>query len=233
MKTAQSIFETLEARRKELGLSQAEVGRRALGQSDGSALQNMKRGSAPSPENLDKICAVLDLDFYIGPRRETGPVASMTIDGTDYVHVPLHDAALSAGPGLENGGRNIIDHLAFRRDWMRRVGISPTAACLARIDRDSMMPTLFPGDMVLIDTSKTEVPVYANTKSSHRRAPIYAFLEEGHARVKRIERPEAAAMILLSDNPDYPPELRTGAQIEALQMSIIGKVVWWGHTSKE
>ncbi|OYU38643.1 MAG: hypothetical protein CFE33_15240 [Pseudorhodobacter sp. PARRP1] len=233
MKTAQSIFETLEARRKELGLSQAEVGRRALGQSDGSALQNMKRGSSPSPENLDKICAVLDLDFYIGPRRESGPVAQMTLNGADYIHVPLHDAALSAGPGAENGGRNVIDHLAFRRDWMRRIGISPTSACLARIDRDSMVPTLFPGDIVLIDTSRTEVPVHRNSKGSYRRASIYAFVEDGQARVKRIERAEPSAIILLSDNPDYPPELRTGAQIEALQMSIIGKVVWWGHTSKD
>ena len=38
-------------------------------------------------------------------------------------------------------------------------------------------------------------------------------------------------MLLISDNPDYLPELRQGKDIQAIQ--IIGKVVWWGHTAKE
>jgi phage repressor protein C with HTH and peptisase S24 domain len=38
-------------------------------------------------------------------------------------------------------------------------------------------------------------------------------------------------MMLISDNPDYPPELRQAADLKA--MTIIGRVVWWGHTNKD
>ena len=34
--------------------------------------------------------------------------------------------------------------------------------------------------------------------------------------------------MLLSDNPDYAPALA-----RAENLSIIGKVVWWGHTSRD
>ena len=60
---------------------------------------------------------------------------------------------------------------------------------------------------------------------------VYAFAEGADARIKRIERPAEDQLILLSDNPEYAPEFRSGSQIEDMQ--IIGKVVWWGHTSKE
>ena len=96
-----------------------------------------------------------------------------------------------------------------------------------------MVPTIFPGDMVLIDRAYTEPPVRRRGIQDKRRAPIYAFVEDGQARVKRIERPESGIVLLVSDNPDFAPEVRTGAQIEQLQMAIIGKVVWWGHTDRD
>jgi phage repressor protein C with HTH and peptisase S24 domain len=78
----------------------------------------------------------------------------------------------------------------------------------------------------MIDRAQREIPVRSKTTTG--RSPVYALLDDGHARVKRIERPSADQVMLLSDNPDVGPEL---AQTQTL--SIIGKVVWWGHTSKE
>ena len=57
----------------------------------------------------------------------------------------------------------------------------------------------------------------------------------GEARVKRIERPSVDQMLLISDNPDYMPELRQGSAIQAIK--IIGKVVCtmifsWTDTSR-
>lgn len=231
MPTVQHIYELLEKRRQELGLSQADVCAKAFGKADNSAFQALRRGSSPSADKLEALCDALDLEFYFGTRRDSGSFEQITVDNVEYVHVPLHDAMLSAGPGTENGDRNIIDHLAFRRDWMRRIGLSPAAACLARVDRDSMAPTLFPGDMVLLDTTKTELAVRSYAKNGVRRVPIYAFVEDGQARVKRIDRPSASMIMLLSDNPDYGPEVLTG--VAAAAIKIIGKVVWSGHTLKE
>ena len=74
--------------------------------------------------------------------------------------------------------------------------------------------------------------VIIRSETNLRRPPVHAFVHGGEARVKRIERPKrpsASANILLSDNPEVPSELRCGAEVEQMQMAIIGKVVWLGH----
>lgn len=153
------------------------------------------------------------------------------ISASDYASIPLHEAWLSAGPGVENADSNIVDHLAFRRDWLKRIGITASQSCLARVMGDSMFPTLSPGDMVLLDTSKTAPPVRQRSSTDRRRTAIWAIVENGEARIKRVERPSDTTMLLISDNTDYPPELISGDQLAVVQ--IIGKVVWWGHTSKD
>ncbi|MDZ4095474.1 MAG: S24 family peptidase [Paracoccaceae bacterium] len=189
-----------------------------------------KRYNLPA---LIKLAEVLGLEFYFGPPRDTGPVEQITLNGADYAQIPLFDAMLSAGPGAQNHGANIASHLAFRRDWLGRIGVPASSACLARITGDSMCPTIHPGDMVLIDRNRTEPPVLKRSPTDKRRPQVYAFVEEGEARIKRIERPEPEALILLSDNPEHAPQLRTGAQAKAMQLAIIGKVIWWGHTDRE
>ena len=196
-------------------------------------IRDIRAGRIPSVDRIQALFDYLGIELYFGPPRDTGPFEQVILDGHTYAHIPLHEAALSAGPGTTNGNALKIDHLAFRRDWLQRIGVSPARACLAIVERDSMVPTMFPGDMVLIDRSHTEPPMRRRGIHDKRRAPIYAFVEDGQARVKRIERPESGIVLLVSDNPDFPPEVRTGAQIEQLQMAIIGKVVWWGHTDRD
>lgn len=229
MPTPEQIYAALEARRTELGLSQAEVGARAFGKADNAAFQALRRGSSPSADKLAALCQAVDWEFYFGPPRETGPITQVILDGTEYASIALHEATLSAGPGFNNGGSNIIDHLAFRCDWLSRLGMQASQACLARVHGDSMFPTLSPNDMVLIDTRHTAPPVRTRSDKDKRRSPIYAFVQDGEARVKRIDRPEADMLMLISDNPDYVPEVFTGQRASSLQ--IIGKVMWWGHTN--
>ena len=37
-------------------------------------VRNIRRGRMPSVERLNALCEVLDLDFYVGPRRAAGAV---------------------------------------------------------------------------------------------------------------------------------------------------------------
>lgn len=199
-----------------------------------SLIKNMKASKAAgkrySVESLEKLADVLGLEFYFGPPRDAGPIEHMTVDGADYAHIPLHDALLAAGAGACNGTEEVIDHLAFRRDWLQRIGVSASAARLARVHGDSMQPSLWPGDMILIDTRADDPPTRGRDPRDQRRSPIYALIDNGEARVKRIERPTPDLMMLLSDNPDYAPELRHGDDMKSVQ--IIGKVVWSGHTHR-
>jgi len=46
--------------------------------------------------------------------------------------------------------------------------------------------------------------------------------------VKRVELAAPGTFALLSDNPAFPVEFRPSES-----MSIIGRVVWWGHTNRD
>jgi phage repressor protein C with HTH and peptisase S24 domain len=224
--------ELIQSRLDELGLNIHEAEQR-FGFSEGfirGVVRDDHKRATPNIEKARRIALALGLDFYIGPRREAGPVRQLILDGAEYAHVPVHEASLSAGPGSANDDSIIIDHLAFRRDWLQRIGVDASQACLARVFGHSMEPTLWAGDMVLIDRTKTEPVIRRRSETDLRPSPIYAFVQGGEARVKRIERPDAKALILISDNSDIGPELYAGTEAEQLQLTIIGKVVWSGHT---
>ncbi len=225
------LLQAIKGELERKGLTAAEASARAVG--NASLISNMgrERYGMPSVENLQALCDVLGWEFYVGPPRETGQIEQILLDGTDYAHIPLHNALLAAGAGADNSADQVIDHIAFRRDWLQRVGVSASSARLARVSGDSMAPTMWGDDLIMINTAASEPLVRQRDAKDHRRCPIYALIDNGEARVKRIERPSVDTMLLISDNPDYPPELRQGSDIQAVK--IIGKVVWWGHRAKE
>lgn len=219
------IYELLEARRKELGLSQADVGMRAFGKPENTPIQSLRKGSSPAIDRVASMAQALGLELYLGPVRDNSQTAAAS--EKEFAHIPLHNASLAAGAGAANGSEEVVDYLAFRRDWLRKIGLSPANAVVARAEGDSMQPSIWHGDLLLIDRSRTEIHT-RRTEAGPRRSPIYALLDDGKARIKRIDRPAEDQVILLSDNPDYGPQL-----VRAETLSIIGKVMWWGHTNRE
>lgn len=222
------LYAQIEARRAELGLSQAQLAQIAFGKTSSAVVQNIKRGASPSYERLGGIADALGYELYFGPPRETGPVTVAQLDGSEYARIPVHDVELAAGDGAHNGAEAVIDQLAFRRDWLKRIGIATSAARIARSRGESMWPTLWDGDMVLIDTARNVLSIRQREPCDQRRSPIYALRDGDHMRIKRLERPSDDLVMLVSDNPDFPPELRPLQEI-----TVLGKVVWWGHTVRE
>lgn len=228
------LLERLKSRIVATEESEKEFARR-LGSSE-ALFKNLSSGSLPSADRLAVLLSEIGETLVLGRDQlsvDPSPVRNITLDAINYASIALHDAWLSAGSGAENHCRNVVDTLAFRCDWLKREGIDAGYACLARVMGESMLPTLAAGDMVLINQAQVEPTVRRRGAKDLRRSPIYALVENGEARIKRIERPDEETMILISDNPDYPPEIRTPAQRERLQTTIIGKVMWWGHTSKD
>ncbi len=227
----QELLHAIKGELKRKGLTAAEVSERAVGNTALIANMSRERYGMPSTENLQALCDVLGWEFYVGPPRETGPVEQLSLRGKEYAHIPLHNALLAAGPGVTNNPEEIIDHLAFRRDWLNSLGVPASSARLVYVHGDSMRPTIWPGDLVMIDTRSRPSTVKRKDGRDSRRSPIYAIIDNGEARMKRIERPADDVLLLVSDNPDYAPELRQGAEVENIQ--IIGKVVWWGHRARD
>lgn len=215
----------------ELGLNVNQAEMRAhlpQGYIRGVVRDDEKR-AVPNIEKARRISEALGLEFYIGPPRDHDETSSPPVaTEDDFARIPLHAAFLAAGDGAENGIEQIVDYLAFRRDWLRRIGVAPGNAALARVDGESMQPSIWHGDMVMVDRSQIEIPVRARTTESRHRSPVYALLEDGRARVKRLERPTDDQLVLISDNPEYAPQF-----VHPGTVSVIGKVVWWGHTARE
>lgn len=222
----QYLRAAVEAALKRKGISGRQASLDVVGH-DG-LIRDIRAGRIPSADRVQALAEALDMEFYFGPRRETGPIEQIVLDSREFVHVPLHEASLAAGDGAHNDAEDIIDHLAFRRSWLTRIGVSASSAVLARAAGDSMSATIHNGDMLLIDSSKCEPPQLPRSPKDNRPAPIYAVLDDGAARVKRIELVPGGTLALLSDNTAFAPEFRPVASV-----SIIGRVMWWGHTNRD
>lgn len=230
-----TIGSRLREAREILGLSQEDFAAIAS-QSRKSQMRYEADERSPDGPYFASIAARgVDIQYVLTGQTAADRLARQTADALhsadDFASIPVHDAFLAAGHSAENNAEAIIGHLAFRREWLSRVGVSAEKARIARVRGDSMQPTLHHSDLVLLDGIEVFPPVQKRGHDDRRRSPIYAFRDGGDARIKRIERPSEDQLLLLSDNPDYAPELRTGCDLAELK--IIGKVVWWGHTVKE
>lgn len=197
-----------------------------------SVIRKGDKRARPSLSRVKEICDALGLEFYVGLPRDWHLSAHERMEMTEYANIPLYDVRLAAGSGASNGRETVVDWLAFKRSWLQKVGVSPRNARLARIMGDSMEPLLQDQDLVLIDVSRRTVPARPRKPGKRVRADLYAVLDGGEARVKRVEHSSPGRLILHSDNHAlYPPEIREGGNASSL--GIIGKVIWWGHTVEE
>lgn len=135
-----------------------------------------------------------------------------------FVLVPRYDVSASMGNGSVIHSEQVVDHLAFREEWVRtELSANPKNLVLISAIGDSMEPTLRAGDLLLIDRSGDGV----------KQDAIYAFATNGELRVKRMQLKMDGSVVVKSDNQQYEPETLTSDQAAALH--IVGRVVWSGR----
>ena len=140
------------------------------------------------------------------------------LDLEDFAALPRYDVRASAGHGVAVHSEQIVDHLAFRRDWLRgQFGIAQADVALIEIYGDSMEPTLSNGDLVLIDTRVERVV----------GSSVYVLQHNGHLLAKRIQQMMDGSLVIKSDNPAYVPEVVPAEQ--AADVRVVGRVVWSGR----
>lgn len=137
------------------------------------------------------------------------------LDG--YVFLPLYAAIASAGAGGSYSD-NIVDWLAFKKDWILmelRAKSENLAVIIA--EGDSMIPTISPGDMLLVDNSRRSIVGDG----------IYVLTMMGSCLVKRMQVLVDGSVKLISDNPAYAEQTVSNDELSGL--SVAGRVVWHGH----
>lgn len=136
----------------------------------------------------------------------------------DFVMVARHEIAAAAGHGGVVTDESIVDHLAFKREWIKQtLGLDPAHLALIDARGDSMSPTIESGDLLLLDTRPE--------KAKHEG--VYVINLNGALLVKRLRIRLTGVIEVLSDNAQYGKESISGAQME--QLIIVGRVVWHGR----
>ncbi|WP_283166872.1 XRE family transcriptional regulator [Thermodesulfovibrio yellowstonii] len=193
-----------------------------------TSLQNYIYGSRqPTIENLQKICTQLNvnLNWLLTGEGEmfiNKPVAQPVTEdiykyiGKDFVLIPMVSRKISAGKGLAPVEDAEVEmKLAFRLDWIRRKG-DYTKMSLIRVEGDSMEPTLYSGDIVLIDGNRNFVDLHGG---------IYAIYIKDSIMIKRIQYLFAEEKLkIISDNPKYESII-----VSPDDLHVIGKVIWIGR----
>ena len=86
--TTNEIYEVLDRRRIELGLSQAEASDLIVGRHDSSFFQGLRRGSMPSAARLEAACRALQLDFRFGSHNPGDDLRLGAPDGETELLTP-------------------------------------------------------------------------------------------------------------------------------------------------
>lgn len=139
-------------------------------------------------------------------------------DGEDYSLIRRLDLSVSAGNGLVPVTDGIVERVAFSRTWLLRNRLTADLCVLVRVKGDSMTPSIPDGALALINCAER----WSTTPG------VYAFTRDGEAYIKRVAplslgrdgRP--TALIIASDNPDYPTETLLGPDLAGYKP--VGKV---------
>jgi phage repressor protein C with HTH and peptisase S24 domain len=170
------------------------------------------------------------LDWLVLGLEETQTQSSLTVAppsgglvrvgngdaGCDFYVVPRYAVEVSAGTGkgtLES--ESLVGAFAFEAVWMREnLGRTGRGFACVQVRGDSMQPTLWAGDEIVIDVQVTRVDV----------SGIYVIALRGDLLVKRVQRKLDGSLVVKSDNPAYEPE-HIGS-MSAEDFRVVGRLVW-------
>jgi len=217
-----TFAQRVKERREELGLTQGQVAKLAgLKQPDVSKIE---RGGIQKTTEILGLAKALQcnpdwLANEVGgmlPTTRSGKLSlPINLDGNSEFpgvrRVRIKAQAGATGFAVEDlpeDGPPIV----FRADWYEAKGYRPEKMLALRISGDSMIPNLYEGDVVVVNTDQT----------TPREGIAFLANHEGEIVVKRLAR-DMGQWWLTSDNPDQKRYQRKACH-EGTQ--IIGEVVY-------
>lgn len=124
---------------------------------------------------------------------------------------------VSAGTGALDIDDQRYTTVMMDSRWLRTIGVQPLEASLSRVEGESMAPTLFHGDEILVNHGDD---------MARLRDGIYVLRLDDALLVKRVAMGlQRGQFSILSDNVLYP----SWRDIDPQHVSIIGRVVWKGQ----
>lgn len=132
----------------------------------------------------------------------------------DFDMIPMACAKLNAGGGNVVLSEGFREFYAFRKDWISRIATGKNRVFLMAVEGDSMEPTIYDGDTVMIDQGRKEI----------RTGRVYALGTGDLIMIKRLDVLMDARVKVISDNGKYSPYI-----IDGKSLRVIGQVVWFAR----
>lgn len=164
-----------------------------------------------------------DVDFAVSDGALRLDHADEAASG-DFVPVRVLEDKIAAGPPLTINEADFSGHQVFSKRWLDRHGITkPLCVTVGRRER-SMLGTINPGEIVLLDCSD-------DRRGDPKTDRIYAVNVDGGSTLKRIIKIDHG-LLLVADNTDkeeYPTRALELQEDQSLLDVIVGEVMWKGQ----
>lgn len=232
MKTRFDFSEVIDRAKKSLNINTDKDFAERIGMKPVAFNARKKANSLP----FEELLLMADLEkldvnwlFYgdgIYKIPETNPIKTNDHSATytalskwdDYTLIPFYsNVEASAGNGSVVYDEFEVSHLAFKREWLRHKGLQRDKLSLIRVRGDSMEPTLYDGDILLVDNRIDRVIDDS----------IYIIQADHHLVVKRLQQAIDGSLLVISDNSRYERQKINSDQLTSLK--IAGRVCWYGH----
>ena len=220
-----TFADRVREKRLELGLSQAELAKKAgIPQSTIAQIENGRNKSTKKIIELADVLRVTPNFLINGIDDVSVPPASASVGVYEYAHelpegyvkIPMYDVNLSAGVGNAVWiVRENDEPIIFREGWLRRNGYNTNELKGMYVKGHSMLDTLHNMDTVIINIADTEIV----------DGEIYAANYKNNLFIKEIRRHEDG-IYLISRNKDYGTITVSNGDCDLFQ--ILGKMVWRG-----
>jgi phage repressor protein C with HTH and peptisase S24 domain len=182
----------------------------------GANLEKLARGLETTPSAL--LSGDLAPIDPADPRERADRDTDVRAEQGAMIEIPEYDVRLSAGPGAFNDHEKIVDYWQFSRRYIEsEIRVATSNLGVVTVDGDSMYPTLWPGDRVMVDMTET----------NPAKGGVYALFDSDTTVVKRVERVPASdppEIVLISDNKNHN-QYRISAEL----VTVIGRVVWFAR----
>nr|WP_075518871.1 LexA family transcriptional regulator [Moritella viscosa]SHO06899.1 Peptidase, S24 (LexA) family [Moritella viscosa] len=180
-----------------------------------TTIQHYIKGSRyPALERLDVIAKTADVDVaWLATGNDYQASSS---ENSDYIKIPHFDVQASAGSGselVESGiSKNTVD---IHPQTLLDQGLNPEGLLSMYVKGDSMEPSLFDGDMILVKKMISPFSILEG---------VYIFRVFNEIFIKRIQFNKYSAKLKVdSDNPFYDSYTITGNDLNDVE--IIGEVI--------
>ena len=200
--------------RELLGLKQTEFAKKL--DVPNSTIHKYENGVVePSSKFLSKIAKKFNINMNWLLTGEGQMFLNDSSSDDNIVNIPFYtEVKAAAGCGAFVNDEYSKDFIPFNKNYIKNIlNADPKNLSVICVSGDSMYPTLFNGDIVLVDHSRT----------NYKQAGIYVIRFDDTIVIKRIQPLPISKLEIKSDNTSYG-SFTTDLKDDSIK--IIGQVIW-------